>query len=262
MTIEVMFRGNRKAVFSCEEEFELDDLVVCQVKDHEYLGKIKRALADEAEPSRGAVRKALPEDLEKYKINLQLEKTIIDEVRGRNELGDAKLVWVEADLARTKLTLYLTSEKRIEFKKIVDLLKHKYRMKVEIQQISVREYARMLGGYGPCGRELCCATFLKQFEPVTFQMIKEQNLSLGVPKLSGLCGRLHCCLLFEREFYKEELAKYPKVGTEVETEKGKGLVTGVNIFSAQVQVKLEDGVEMKFSRDGVRVRRRWRFLKK
>lgn len=262
MIIEVIFRGNRTKIFASEEEFNPDDLVVCQLKNYEYLGKVKRIVPEGTELSKGKMRRALPEDLEKYKQNLHLEKTVMNELKGRKELGDAKLAWVETDLDRTKLTLYLTSEKRIEFKKILDLLKHKYKMKMEIRQIGVREYARMLGGFGPCGRELCCATFLKQFEPVTFQTIKEQNLSLGVPKLSGLCGRLLCCLLFEREFYKEELAKYPKVGTEVETERGRGVVTGINIFDEQVQVRLEDGVEMKFSNTEVKIRKRWRFLKK
>lgn len=262
MVIEVMFRGNRKAVFTSAEDLSAEDLVICRLKDYEYLGKVRRIMEEGNGPAEGEVRRPQPEDLEKYKLNLQLEKTMMDELRGRRELGEAKLAWVEADLDRTKLTLYLTSDKRIEFKKIINFLKYKYKMKIEIHQIGVREYARMLGGFGPCGRELCCATFLKGFEPVTFQMIKEQNLSLGVPKLSGFCGRLLCCLLFEREFYRKELAKYPKIGTEVDTEKGKGVVTGFNIFDEKVEVKLGDGVEMKFPRNGVRVRRRWRFLKK
>ncbi len=262
MVIEVMFRGNRKALFASEEDFSPEDLVICKLKDYEYLGKVKRIVGDEDGVGEGAVRKPLPEDLEKYRLNLQLEKTIMDELRGRKEFGGAKLAWVEADLDRTKLVLYLTSEKRIEFKKILNFLKYKYKMRIDMHHLGVREYAKMLGGFGPCGRELCCATFLKRFEPVTFQMIKEQNLSLGIPKLSGFCGRLFCCLLFERKFYKDELAKYPKIRTEVDTERGKGVVTAINIFDEWIQVKLEDGVQMKFPKAEVRVRRRWRFLKK
>lgn len=262
MTIEIVFRGNRKVLFASEEGFSGDDLVVCELKDREYLGKVKQIVQEQSGVCDGKVRRVTPEDIEKHRLSLQLEQTIMDELRGRKELKEAKLAWVEADLDRTKLTLYLTSEKRIEFKKILNFVKYKYKMKIEIHQLGVREYARMLGGVGPCGRELCCRTFLKQFEPVTFQMIKEQNLSLGIPKLSGFCGRLLCCLLFEREFYKEQLGRYPKVGTEVDTERGKGVVTAINIFDEVVQVRLEDGIEMKFPRDDVRVRRRWRFLKK
>jgi cell fate regulator YaaT (PSP1 superfamily) len=262
MAVEVMFRGNRKEIFASEEGLVPDDLVVCRMNGREYLGKVRRVLKKDDASADIRVRRALPEDMEKYRRNLELEKTILDELKNRKELGEAKLAWAEADLERTRMTLYLTSEKRIEFRKIFNFLKHKYKMKIEVHQIGVREYARMLGGYGPCGRELCCATFLRRFEPVTFQMIKEQNLSLGVPKLSGFCGRLLCCLLYERDFYKKELAKYPKVGAEVETERGKGVVTGVNIFDELVQVRLGDGVEMKFPPEGVKPKKRWRFLKK
>jgi cell fate regulator YaaT (PSP1 superfamily) len=262
MLVEVVFRGNRKVLFASEEEFCPEDLVVCRLKDYEYLGKVHRVVREENGVREREMRRASPEDLEKYKSTLQMEKTMMDELKGRRELGESKLAWVEADLDRKKLILYLTSEKRIEFKKILNFLKYKYKMKIELHQLGVREYARMLGGFGPCGRELCCATFLKQFEPVTFQMIKEQNLSLGVPKLSGFCGRLLCCLLYERDFYKKEMARYPKIGTEVDTERGKGVITSINIFDEQVQVKLEDGVEMRFPRDDVKIRKRWRFLKK
>jgi cell fate regulator YaaT (PSP1 superfamily) len=262
MAVEVMFRGNRKEILASEEGLIKDDLVVCRLNGREYLGKVKRVLKQDARAADIRVRKALPEDMEKYRRNLELEKTILDELRNRKELGEAKVAWAEADLERTRMTLYLTSEKRIEFRKIFNFLKHKYKMKIEVHQIGVREYARMLGGYGPCGRELCCATFLRRFEPVTFQMIKEQNLSLGVPKLSGFCGRLFCCLLYERDFYKRELAKYPRVGTEVETERGKGVVSAVNIFDELVQVKLADGAEVKLPRESVKPKKRWRFLKK
>ena len=116
-----------------------------------------------------------------------------------------------------------------------------FRTRIELRQIGVRDEAKMLGGLGPCGRVLCCRSFLGEFEPVSIRMAKEQNLSLNPAKISGLCGRLMCCLKYESEFYEAARAALPKEGSRVITPEGKGKIIAVNVLKNTVTVKLHEG---------------------
>jgi cell fate regulator YaaT (PSP1 superfamily) len=145
----------------------------------------------------------------------------------------------------SKLTFFFTAEKRIDFRELVKELASIYRTRIELRQIGVRDEAKRLGGYGCCGLKLCCTTFIQEFSPITTQIAKEQNLSLNPAKLSGNCGRLLCCLLYEKDFYEKSMGFYPKVGSKFQTDKGEGVVEKVNLFKEYIVVKHEDGEEQK-----------------
>ena len=154
---------------------------------------------------------------------------------------DMKLVQAEYSFDRSKIIFYFTANGRVDFRELVKDLAKIFKARIELRQIGVRDEARHFGGFGPCGRELCCARFLKDFEPVTIKMAKEEGLSLNPPKISGLCGRLMCCLSFEYETYKLLSKGLPHEGERVHTEKGKGKVLSVNVFKRKASVELEDG---------------------
>jgi len=158
-----------------------------------------------------------------------------------------KLVQAEYSFDRTKIIFYFTAPGRVDFRNLVKDLAKIFRARIELRQIGVRDEARFFGGFGPCGRELCCAKFLKDFEPVTIKMAKEEGLPLNPPKISGLCGRLMCCLSFEYETYKLLSKGLPREGERIHTQQGKGKVTSVNVFKRTVTVELEDGAQIEVS---------------
>jgi len=163
---------------------------------------------------------------------------------------DMKLIDAEYSFDRTKLIFYFTSEGRVDFRELVKDLAHIFRVRIELRQIGVRDEAKMLGGFGHCGRPLCCASFLKAFEPVTIRMAKEQNLPLNPTKISGCCGRLMCCLGYEYENYRKYLKGLPKEGEKIKTKQGKGKVISVNALRRMVLVELEEGrqIEVDYNR--------------
>ncbi|MCX5700065.1 MAG: stage 0 sporulation family protein [Candidatus Omnitrophica bacterium] len=154
---------------------------------------------------------------------------------------DMKLVQAEYSFDRSKIIFYFTANGRVDFRNLVKDLAKIFKARIELRQIGVRDEARFFGGFGPCGRELCCARFLKDFEPVTIKMAKEEGLSLNPPKISGICGRLMCCLSFEYESYKLLSKGLPHEGEHVHTAQGKGKVINVNVFKRIVSVQLDDG---------------------
>lgn len=152
-----------------------------------------------------------------------------------------KLFAVEATFDGGRLTFFFTAEGRVDFRQLVKMLVKAYRTRIEMRQVGIRNQAKMCGGIGRCGRQICCSAFMEKFEPVSIRMAKEQNLSLNPTKISGQCGRLMCCLNFENKTYKEMKEKFPKIGKTVTTAEGKGKVIRQNVFSDQITVKMEDG---------------------
>ncbi|MFH0790137.1 MAG: stage 0 sporulation family protein, partial [Candidatus Omnitrophota bacterium] len=152
-----------------------------------------------------------------------------------------KLVQAEYSFDRTKIIFYFTSSGRVDFRELVKDLAKIFKARIELRQIGVRDEARIFGGFGSCGRELCCTKFLKDFEPVTIKMAKEEGLPLNPPKISGLCGRLMCCLNFEYETYKILSKGLPHEGEKITTQTGKGKVISINVFKRTAQVELEEG---------------------
>ncbi|MBW3114691.1 MULTISPECIES: stage 0 sporulation family protein [Bacillaceae] len=153
---------------------------------------------------------------------------------------DMKLVDVEYTFDRNKVIFYFTADGRVDFRELVKDLASIFRTRIELRQIGVRDEAKMLGGIGPCGRMLCCSTFLGDFEPVSIKMAKDQNLSLNPTKISGLCGRLMCCLKYENDEYEAAKEELPDIGEVIKTPNGKGKVVGLNILERILQVEIKE----------------------
>lgn len=163
---------------------------------------------------------------------------------------DMKLVDVEYTFDRNKIIFYFTAEGRVDFRELVKDLASIFRTRIELRQIGVRDEAKMLGGIGPCGRMLCCSTFLGDFEPVSIKMAKDQNLSLNPAKISGVCGRLMCCLKYENDMYEDAKNELPDIGDAISLQTGKGKVVGINILSKLVQVELaQEGKVLEYTLD-------------
>jgi cell fate regulator YaaT (PSP1 superfamily) len=156
------------------------------------------------------------------------------------------LVDVESFFDGSKIIFYFYADGRVDFRELVKDLVKELHTRVELRQIGVRNKAKMIGGVGPCGRELCCATFLKEFHSVSVKMAKEQNLSLNPTKISGVCGRLMCCLKYEYADYIEMKKGMPKVGKKIITPEGEGKVVRQNVMEKRVVVALSDGREVEF----------------
>ena len=155
---------------------------------------------------------------------------------------------VESTFDTSKLTFFFTSEGRVDFRQLVKLLVKELGVRIEMRQVGIRNQAKMCGGIGRCGRELCCSLFMGNFEPVSIRMAKEQGLSLNPTKISGQCGRLMCCLNFENSTYQALRKKFPKIGKIVKTKSGTGKVTRQNVIGQRIAVQLDDGpkIEVKF----------------
>lgn len=153
---------------------------------------------------------------------------------------EMKLVDVEYTFDRNKVIFYFTADGRVDFRDLVKDLAAIFKTRIELRQIGVRDEAKMLGGIGPCGRMLCCSTFLGDFEPVSIKMAKDQNLSLNPTKISGLCGRLMCCLKYENDEYEEAKEQLPDLGEMIYTSLGQGKVVGLNLMERIIQIELEE----------------------
>ncbi len=190
-------------------------------------------------PLKPVIRKATPEDIEKHKVNKARAKEafgICAEKVIAHKL-DMKLIDVEYTFDNNKVIFYFTADGRVDFRELVKDLASIFRTRIELRQIGVRDEAKMVGGYGCCGRPLCCGTFLGDFAPVSIKMAKEQGLSLNPTKISGACGRLMCCLNYESECYKHCLKKLPKKGEVIETTRGMGVVIEVQTLNMMLRVK-------------------------
>ena len=158
-----------------------------------------------------------------------------------------KLVGCEYTFDNSKILFYFTSDKRVDFRALVKDLATAFHTRIELRQIGVRDEAKMMGGLGMCGRPVCCAQFLGDFQPVSIKMAKEQNLSLNPTKISGICGRLMCCLKYEEDHYEATRRRMPRVGKDVITPDGVGMVVDLNILKETVRVRIPkgDGAEQK-----------------
>ena len=243
--IEVVFKGERKDIYENPQEFpfKVGDYVIVEAEKGEDLGiinqigsRLKRK--KEGSEIRNIIRKPSRKDLERLCSNRHKEMDSFKVCRKKiaeHEL-DMKLVGVEYQFDGLKITFYFTAEQRVDFRELVKELASIYKVRIELRQIGVRDEAKRIGGYGTCGRKLCCTTFLKEFEPITTQCAKEQNLPLNPQKLSGLCGRLLCCLMYEREFYKAQSDKMPIIGTRYKMPEGEAKVIDLDVFNELVTV--------------------------
>jgi cell fate regulator YaaT (PSP1 superfamily) len=224
-----------------------DDFVIVEtVRGVEY-GKavIPRKQVEEHDvvlPLKKVVRIADQKDrmiVEENRLAAQEAYQVCNEKVHEHQL-DMKLVDVEYTFDRNKVIFYFTADGRVDFRELVKDLAAIFRTRIELRQIGVRDEAKMLGGIGPCGRMLCCSTFLGDFDPVSIKMAKDQNLSLNPTKISGLCGRLMCCLKYENDEYETAKEALPDLGEIIETPHGSGKVVGINILERVLQVELQE----------------------
>ena len=248
--IGVRFKKPGKIYFFDPGNLEINknDNVIVETTMGEEIGIVivpKREIQEEkmATPLKKVIRVANKNDLdslEKYKKKEPEALRICKEKIKKYKL-DMNLVDVEYKFDGSKILFYFTADGRIDFRELVKDLASVFRTRIELRQIGVRDEVKRIGGNGVCGRELCCCTFLNNFETVSIKMAKEQNIALNPSKISGNCGRLMCCLKYEQDVYSEKLSRLPKVGALVKTEAGEGTVEGVEVLKEVLKVKIKDG---------------------
>ncbi|MDE7453788.1 MAG: stage 0 sporulation family protein [Clostridia bacterium] len=203
----------------------------CEIDDSKIVSPLKPVL-----------RIATQKDKETLKKNAERKPEamrITQEKIAKYKL-DMKLIDCEFAFDGSKVIFFYSAPTRVDFRELVKELSSTFKMRIELRQIGIRDEIKMIGGIGPCGRECCCATCMSDFNKVTIKMAKNQGLSLNPGKISGLCGRLMCCLEYENDYYAEAGKQVPKLGSEVGTPDGRGTVVNVNMLKMQARVKIED----------------------
>lgn len=250
----VRFREHGKVyVFECGDlDYALHEWVVVQTDQGPALGSVAvepwelEEKGDRRSEFKKVLRKADKEDLERAQRLREQRQSAKQECLNliKEFQLPMKLVEVEPLFDGSKIIFYFTAENRVDFRRLVKELARRFRSRVEMRQIGVRNEAKMLGGVASCGRELCCASFLQEFEPVSVRMAKDQNLSLNPLKLSGVCGRLMCCLGYEHKMYVELKRRFPAARKWVKTPKGVGRVKRVNVLTDKLVIENMEGQEV------------------
>ncbi len=254
--VQVKLREVGQVIFyTCADEaIKLGDFVIVEADrgiDYGHVISDTEHKADgkpqQDEPIRKILRRANLEDLKQIDENKVKAKDDFTQClkKIQEHKLDMKLVDCEYSFDRSKFIFYFTADGRIDFRELVKDLAKIFKARIELRQIGVRDEAKLLGGFGVCGRQLCCATFLKDFEPVMIKMAKEQGLSLNPPKISGICGRLMCCLSYEYGVYIELSKGLPKEGDSITRGDGKAKVVSVNKLKRSCVIEYEDGRQIR-----------------
>jgi cell fate regulator YaaT (PSP1 superfamily) len=251
--VGIQFKSNGKVYDFDSGHFVLkkNDKVMVITEEGPAIGRV----CTDPRPSGGGVPKrplkeiyrlATKEEIERFERSSRQEDRVFEYCCKKIEERSIPmwLVSVERSFDSGKIVVYFTADGRVDFRELVKDLVKEFRTRIEMRQIGVRQQAKTVGGLGPCARPLCCATFLNNFAPVTVKMAKEQNLSLNPSKISGMCGRLMCCLTYEYEHYVDIKRHLPKIGKKVMTKDGEGKVTRQNTLKKSVMVALESGDEI------------------
>lgn len=245
--VGVRFKRAGKIYYFDPLDFELStgDAVIVETARGVELGVAAiglKAVGDDevVAPLKPVLRKATEEDVERHRKNIEREKEAI--VICKEKIAahglDMKLVDVEFTFDMNKVIFYFTADGRVDFRNLVKDLASVFRTRIELRQIGVRDEAKMKSGIGPCGRTLCCSSFLTDFTSVSIKMAKEQSLSLNPSKISGICGRLMCCLKYEQDTYEDIRKRLPRYGSIVNTPMGRGEVINNNTIKEQIKVKI------------------------
>ena len=263
--VQVAFKGRRRDTYRNSRDLPIqsgDYVVVGATKgiDFGYVtmtGELVRRQYN-GDPTtaelRSVIRSATVRDIERYESNREAEKKALRDGRAavRRLKVEMKMVDAEWQFDRRRLTFYFSSERRVDFRQLVRDLARRFRTRVDLRAVKPREEAARIGGVGSCGRELCCSTWLTKFKPVTTQAAKKQSLPLNPARLMGQCGRLKCCLNYELEQYMEMLVEFPKLGTKIATDRGKGSVDKLDIFTDRIWVQYPDGHSQEMTLEAVR----------
>ena len=251
--VGIRFKAVGKKYYFDPQEFDLkmyDKVVVETVRGYE-MGEVIEGIKEVHDNElisalKPVFRIATEEDIKNYDQNIADIPKALERCReniNKNKL-DMKLLGCEYTLDRTKLIIYFNAEGRVDFRELVKDLANEFRLRIELRQVGTRDGAKFLGGIGPCGYLLCCNTFLGDFDTVSIKMAKNQNLSLNPVNISGLCGKLLCCIKYENDTYTEHRTQLPKINSTVITEFGKAKVLAVNVIDKSVRVITEeDGVK-------------------
>jgi len=253
---EVQFKGSRKEYFSCDDiSLEPGTPVIVEADRGEDLGRIS-AIGSIAErkcsssggcatplPEKRVLREARKDETERRAVLRADEERVRIETRKLVEKHGLKMKVTEAEwqLDRNKLIIYFTADRRVDFRQLVRDLARTFRTRIELRQIGVRDEAALLGGVGRCGRELCCSTWLPELKPVSLQLAKDQRLSLNPAQISGCCGRLMCCLMYEHDTYVEARRRFPREGKILRTDRGEEKVINVDIWREKVTLRDPEG---------------------
>ena len=249
---EVRFKGTRRGYFNTGGlDLTPGDRVIVQADRGEDFGQVT-ALGSIAErkcsssggcstptPTVRILRRADPEEMTRARYKVDDERRARLEAREQVARHGLKMKVTETEwqFDRKKLIIYFTAEKRVDFRALVRDLARAFRTRIELKQIGVRDEAALLGGVGRCGRELCCSTWLPELKPVSLQLAKDQSLSLNPAQISGCCGRLMCCLMYEHDSYVEARRRFPREGRTLRTARGREKVVSVNIFSETITLR-------------------------
>jgi cell fate regulator YaaT (PSP1 superfamily) len=230
------------------------DRVVVKTADGEEIGTVKAVyrnldLPAAAAPENSIIRPATPEDLAQDEKNRAFEQRAFAYCQERIQARQLPIHLVRASCLfdGSKIIFYFTAPGRVDFRELVKDLVQEFRCRIELRQIGVRHRAKMVGGLGVCGQKLCCAAFLRDFEPVSVRMAKEQQLSLNPSKISGVCGRLMCCLTYEYAAYLEIKKHLPKLGKRIKLPEGEAKIIRYNLIRQTATLELEEGQEMEIS---------------
>lgn len=247
--IGVRFRKAGKIYYFDPEEKDMkrNEMVIVETSRGLEMGRVveeKKKIGKNGvvHPLKKVLRKATQADFFQMEENKKKEEEAFDACVKKiaEHKLDMKLIRVEYTFDRSKIIFFFIAEGRIDFRDLVKDLAAVFHTRIELRQIGVRDEAKLIGGIGACGRPFCCSTFLEDFESVSIRMAKNQNLSLNPTKISGVCGRLMCCLRFEADTYEDARDEYPEAGSKVITPDGEGKVVSVNIMKKTVQVELPE----------------------
>lgn len=246
--VGIRFRKGRKIYYFDPLELELNtgDYVVVKTTRGLELGEVivapKQVSSSQVQTTlKPVIRKAEPEDIHRAEELALKEEDVLNEcIQTVAQFGlPMKLLSAEFALDEGRLTILFSAAQRVDFRELVRELNQKYKVRVELRQVGPRDETKLIGDFGKCGNELCCTRFLNEFAPVSIRMAKEQDLSLNPMKISGVCGRLMCCLTYEFDQYRAIKEKLPKIGRKVSTSMGDAKVVSINPIKETVSVELE-----------------------
>ncbi len=260
--VGVRFKNAGKIYYFDPVEFDIKkdmDVVVETARGLEYgvvvVGKKEISEENLVSPLKPIIRIATEEDTKIYEENKEKAKETFELCLQKIKEHELTMYLIDCEYTfdRNKLIFYFTAEGRIDFRELVKDLAAIFKTRIELRQIGVRDEAKSIGGLGPCGRSLCCSSWLGDFQPVSIKMAKDQSLSLNPTKISGICGRLFCCLKYEHDVYVEAIDKVPPVGSIVKVEGNKGRVIETNPLLEQVKVEFNDKTIKVCMRDEIKV---------
>src|SRR6056297_1640165 len=242
--VGVSFKKAGKIYYFDPGELEIktgDYVIVETARGIEYAEVVvgKKEVSDDeiVAPLKDVIRKATLRDRDKHEKNLELEAEAYDICLKKIDKHGLpmKLIDVEYTFDHNKIIFYFTADGRVDFRELVKDLASVFKTRIELRQIGVRDEAKMIGGIGPCGRQICCSKCLRDFDPISIKMAKKQDLSLNPAKISGLCGRLMCCLKYESELYADLREKLPEIGEKVNLTIGEGKIIERNLIQKTVK---------------------------